>query len=190
MTKAEARRGARATLQAVSTEELHAATAAVERHLLAMPELTAARAALLYAALPGEVPVDGVAAALRERGVHVHFPRCLDGGLLSLHRVDDPSMLEIAGRYGIREPAEGCPRVEPGEIDVALVPGLAWSPTGHRLGRGAGYYDRLLAGPGWRGFRCGVFLQRQEIPRLPHDPWDVPLDAIVTDSGLIRFLNE
>lgn len=61
-------------------------------------------------------------------------------------------------------------------------------PTGGPggLGRGAGYYDRLLAHPEWRGFRCGLFFAAQETPSVPHEPWDIRLDAIVTEREVVR----
>ncbi|HEX8454679.1 MAG TPA: 5-formyltetrahydrofolate cyclo-ligase [Longimicrobium sp.] len=116
------------------------------------------------------------------RNAHVVFPRVLpDSRALDLHTVAEPSSLRI-GAYGIREPdPERCARVPVEAVDAVLVPGLAWDRRGARLGRGAGYYDRLFALPEWRGFRCGVFFSAQEFPALPTDPWDVPLQAVVTE---------
>jgi len=91
------------------------------------------------------------------------------------------------GAYGIREPDAACPLVSIEEIDAALVPGLAWDRRGGRMGRGAGYYDRLLGSPGWRGFVCGLFLAAQEFDRLLMEPWDVRLDAVVTEAEVLRF---
>jgi 5-formyltetrahydrofolate cyclo-ligase len=73
------------------------------------------------------------------------------------------------------------------EVDVALVPGLAWDRRGARLGRGAGYYDRLFLRPSWRGFRCGLFFAAQEFDRLPANRMDAPLDAVVTEREIVRF---
>jgi 5-formyltetrahydrofolate cyclo-ligase len=70
---------------------------------------------------------------------------------------------------------------------MALIPGLAWDRNGNRLGRGGGYYDRLLAGEEWRAFRCGIFLSVQKLTTIPHDPWDSPLDAVVTEAEIVRF---
>jgi 5-formyltetrahydrofolate cyclo-ligase len=91
------------------------------------------------------------------------------------------------GNYGIREPDPArCQEVGPAEIDATLVPGLAWDRRGTRLGRGAGYYDRMFARPDWRGFRCGIFFALQEMEEIPADPWDQPLQAVVTEREVWR----
>jgi 5-formyltetrahydrofolate cyclo-ligase len=187
MTKEQARRTARERLREVQSGYLQEAARLIAEQLWVMPEFSAASSVLLYAALPGEVPTGEIAHEARRRGIAVVYPRCLDAGQLSLHHVGQESALMAGSRFGILEPAPDCPIVSPADIDVALIPGLAWSRSGHRLGRGAGYFDRLLGSRDWRGFRCGVFLSLQEMEELPVDRWDVPLDAIVTERGLIRI---
>jgi 5-formyltetrahydrofolate cyclo-ligase len=187
MNKEEARRVARSALVRIPEGAWQAAALAVEALIWAVPEISAARTVLIYSALPREVPTDAIAEAARQRDIQVVYPRCLDAGELALHSVRSPGQLLRDERFGIMEPGLDCPIVSVAEIDAALIPGLAWSREGHRLGRGAGYYDRLLASPDWRGFRCGLFLAAQELPGLPADPWDEPLDAVLTEHGLFRF---
>ncbi len=186
MTKAEARRRARVRLAAISPAERERAGEAIASRVWSLAELSAARSILLYAALPEEVPTVPLAREARRRGVVVTYPRCLpETREMRIHRVASEAELE-AGSYGLREPGENCPLLSLEEVDVALVPGLAWDRAGGRLGRGAGYYDRLFARPGWRGFRCGLFFAVQEAPSLPADPWDMPLDAIVTEEEVLN----
>lgn len=182
MTKAAARGEARARLRALDDRARRTASARVAERVWTVPEVAAARVLLLYAALPGEVETDAIAEAAARRGVVVTYPRCLpETREMALHRVARADELR-PGAYGIREPdVDSCPLVTTDEIDVALVPGLAWDRTGGRLGRGAGYYDRLFATPAWRGFRCGLFFAAQELDALPTEPWDVPLHAVVTE---------
>ncbi|CAN5632686.1 5-formyltetrahydrofolate cyclo-ligase [soil metagenome] len=187
MNKSEARRVARQRLRSADPSRLQDAAQEIAEHLWTVPEISGAGTILLYAALPREVPTGEIAVRARESGMEVVYPRCIDAVRLSLHRVGQESSLRDDGRFGIPEPGPECPVVSAEEIDAALIPGLAWSRGGHRLGRGAGYFDRLLSSPGWRGFRCGVFLSLQEMPDLPLDHWDVPLDAIVTERGVIRI---
>ncbi|MGH7458268.1 MAG: 5-formyltetrahydrofolate cyclo-ligase [Longimicrobiaceae bacterium] len=163
-----------------------AAAEAAQRRLLGLPGWRAAESVLLYADLPGEVATDPLARTALETGKRVLYPRCrLEESRLTLHRVDDGATLP-AGRFGIREPDGGCLEVGPDEVDLAVVPGLAWDRLGRRLGRGGGFYDRLLAGEAWRGVRCGLFFADQEVERVPSDPWDVPLDLIVTEKEVVR----
>lgn len=180
------RADARAVLRALSADARAAAEAEIARRVWTVPEIAGARALLIYASLPEEVSTDAIAEEARRRGMVLVYPRCLPDRALALHAVDTPDAL-LAGRFGIREPdADACPihRVE--DVDAALIPGLAWDRAGHRLGRGAGYYDRLLADPRWRGFRCGLFFAAQETPAIPRDEWDVRLDAVVTEREVVR----
>jgi len=181
------RREARARVEALTGEERQRSGARVAELLRAMPEFVGAATVLTFATLPGEVPTRPIARLAREVGARLVYPRCLPHGTeLSLHRVDSEDDLAPSGRYGILEPDGTCPTVAVADIDFAFVPGVAWDRNGRRLGRGAGYYDRLLGDPEWRGFRCGLFFAAQEFPDLPADPWDVPLDAVVTERELWR----
>jgi len=180
------RAAAREVVSRVGAEERRAAAELIARAVWKLPEIAGAERLLVFAALPDEVPTMGIVERARRRGITAVYPRCLPGAReLELRSVASDDLLQ-PGAHGILEPGTACPLVDPAEIDAALVPGLAWDRTGARLGRGAGYYDRLLAGGGWRGFRCGIFLAAQEATALPVDPWDVRLDAVVTESGIVR----
>jgi 5-formyltetrahydrofolate cyclo-ligase len=186
--KARLRAQARERLVALSARDQAALGARIEHRVWSVPAMQTARSVLLYASLPGEVPTDDIAAQARAQGIDVVYPRCLIGSReMALHRVDSPAGLQTRGRFGIREPLPTLPEVRPGSIDVALIPGLAWDRTGHRLGRGAGYYDRMLGMAEWRGARIGLFFSVQELERIPFDPWDAPLDAVVTELEIISF---
>jgi 5-formyltetrahydrofolate cyclo-ligase len=187
MTKADARAEARRRLRAITEREREAAEAAICRQVWEVPEVAAVRTLLLFADLPEEVTTDAIAAEALRRGLTVVYPRTVpETRAMTLHRVASLDHL-LTGNYGIREPDPArCPTIPEEEIEAALVPGLAWDRNGNRLGRGAGYYDRLFARPEWCGFRCGIFFSLQEMDRLPADAWDLPLDAVVTDREIWR----
>ena len=93
------------------------------------------------------------------------------------------------GPLGLLQPARTRPRRSAAHIDLILLPLLGFDPQGHRLGNGGGYYDRALAGfrPGRRPLLVGYAYTEQEMPMIPAEPWDVRLDAVVTEKGPRRF---
>jgi 5-formyltetrahydrofolate cyclo-ligase len=104
---------------------------------------------------------------------------------MSFHRVDSGDAL-APGRYGIPAPADvGTARVEVDGFDLVVVPGLAFDPNGFRLGRGVGYYDRFLSRARSKTV-AGLAFSWRIVPEVPVDPWDVPVDAVVTEKGVIR----
>lgn len=184
-SKAEVRSEARARLAAIQDAARVEFGDRIAQSVWEVPEVANARSLMLFASMPAEVPTDAIAEEAWRRGIRVVYPRCLAvDRSMTLHRLEAIHGLET-GAYGIREPAPHCPEVGIEEIDAVLMPGLGWDRGGNRLGRGAGYYDRLLAREGWRGFTCGVFFAGQEFARVPTDPWDVPLRAIVTEQEIV-----
>jgi 5-formyltetrahydrofolate cyclo-ligase len=98
-----------------------------------------------------------------------------------------------ANRFGIPEPRFDTRRcIDPRALDIVLMPLLAFDLCGERLGSGAGYYDQTFAflrrhGTWKRPRLIGLAYRWQGVPALEHAPWDVPMDAVVTDAGVLRF---
>ncbi len=116
----------------------------------------------------------------------VALPR-IEGSELRFHRVENLSRL-VKGPMGAREPgiSEVIPLAEAGAV---LVPGLAFDRAGARLGRGGGFYDRLLAGAALSGRRIAICFECQVVERVPVEPHDAEIDAIVTEAGWIDVSN-
>jgi len=162
-----------------------AASAAVTLAALALPELAAARTVLCYASKPEEVNTDALIDALLASGRRVAAPLDLAGPALSLIKTRECLR---PGRRGVPEPgmADRVP-VEFGEVDLAFVPGVAFDPSGGRLGHGGGYFDRLAGrlrkdAPVFAlGFSSQVFAE------VPSGEGDVPVDGLITEDGIRRF---
>jgi 5-formyltetrahydrofolate cyclo-ligase len=97
----------------------------------------------------------------------------------------------VRNRYGIDEPLADAGVVWRREIDVVLLPLLAFDAHCNRLGMGGGYYDRYFAARSERGrglspLLIGVAHSMQELPQLQRNPWDVALDAVITENGIRR----
>lgn len=88
------------------------------------------------------------------------------------------------GKFGIREPHEGCETIALNRLDLILVPGVAFDQHGRRLGRGKGFYDQLLESV--RGTTCGVAFDEQIMDEIPVEPHDVHLNCILTPTRWIE----
>lgn len=107
------------------------------------------------------------------------LPRCVGKNLVWHHyQVGDRL---VAGKFGIREPEPTAPMVDLTSIDLVLVPALACSEKGDRLGYGAGFYDRFFASLPHSVTTVGIVFESCFVLTLPHDPWDIPLNYICTE---------
>jgi 5-formyltetrahydrofolate cyclo-ligase len=133
-----------------------------------------------------EVDLRALDALLRERGVRVAYP-AVDPetrGMTFRFVEATGSMLEQG--FGFREPSQDSPEATPGGLDVIVVPALAVEPSGHRLGYGAGYYDRALPGFAPPAVAVAVAFDFQLLVELPFTRGDVPVSWIVTDTRTLE----
>lgn len=104
------------------------------------------------------------------------------GGDLSIHELGGP--LEVH-RLGFLQPHASARAVSPDEVDIALLPGLAFDLYGNRLGRGAGYYDRLLQATRPEARHVGVVPTSLVVDLLPAESHDMPVEYLATEEGVI-----
>lgn len=182
LERAAARAAARARRDAVAADRRRGDSLAIVHQLQTSPRWQAARCIAGYWPQGSEVdPRPAYAEALR-RGAIVALPRVLGRGVMEF--VDWHGRTEELrpGRYGILEPSASGRR--PGtDFDLMLLPLVACDRHGTRLGSGAGYYDRYLAGLTRRPFLLGLAFEVQVVAALPAEPWDVRLDALLTERG-------
>lgn len=137
---------------------------------------------LLYRSLPDEPDTNPL--MKDASGKSFLFPR-IDGHHLCLHRWN-PGSEWITGPFGLEEPDPNTwESANLEEVDLCLVPGMAFDPAGTRLGRGKGFYDRLLATPSFRAWKIGLSWESRILSELPREAHDVPMDAVITDSRIL-----
>lgn len=189
--KALCRDEARARLRTIGSDDWARRSAQVCTHLRALDEYRSARSILAYLPIPGEVEIQPLIAEALHAGVHLSVPRLEPGGrmhalrITNLHADTEPA----PGFRHVRQARAGLPPVDPATIQCVLVPGLAFDARGGRLGRGQGYYDRLLATlrhAHGNVFILGIAIDPQLIDRVPTDAHDQRMDAIITESRTIR----
>ena len=201
--KARTRRAVAARLRGLSASRRRAAGASAARHLAAVPAVAKASTLMAFLSLPTEICTWPIIRWAWSCGKRVVIPRLEapgGGGKASADpRTMVPVVLEPAdaaspadhpalrpGRFGILTAPEA-PAVAPEEIDVVLVPCRAVDRRGYRLGKGGGYYDRLLARPEVRAVRVALALDEQVLDAVPAGPHDRPMDMIVTESEVLAF---
>ncbi len=183
MGKAAQRVEAEGRRRALSPEVVNRWGGQVQRHLAALPLFSAARTVAAYDAQGFEVPLHALCDALASRGVRVVFPRIVKGSrVLAFHE----AARWAPGPLGLREPAADSPRVDLADIDVWLVPGVAFTRDGRRLGRGAGYYDMTLAGRRIDAALIGIAFEVSVGSALDTEPHDVSMQWLATELGVAR----
>ena len=177
-TKDAVRRRMRAMRKALSPAERERASRAICEKLAACAVPTTGAVAV-YLASPDEIDLSPFVSALLARGVAVAAPRW-NGREYDLARLKGLGANCLRrGPMNILEPAD--PEiVEPSSIATWIVPGLAFTKDGARLGYGGGWYDRLLAAADGRSEKIGVAYDFQVVPDLPRERHDVPLTRVVS----------
>ncbi|QDT36156.1 5-formyltetrahydrofolate cyclo-ligase [Stratiformator vulcanicus] len=154
---------------------------------LAMAEYRDARTVLFYVDIRSEVRTRDVLPIALKSPKRIAVPWCRDDGTLALFHLRDMAELK-PGKYGILEPdvelrSRAERRIDPHEVDLALVPGVAFTLAGDRLGYGKGYYDRLLAEVKRECHLIGLAFECQIVPDLPTGEHDRRVHAVLTEAG-------
>ncbi len=155
--------------------------------ILAQSVYQRATSILLYMAMPQEVNLDDLLMAALASGKQVGVPR-VNRQTKRMQAVrflqDDPL---VAGVFGILEPRGDAPIMRLDEIDLIIMPGLAFSENGARIGYGGGYYDRFLGNESSRPYLLAVAYDWQVFADLPVTPVDRKIDGIVTPTRVMEF---
>jgi 5-formyltetrahydrofolate cyclo-ligase len=187
--KTALRAGVLAARTRLTEDERTGAARLVRDILLTLPEAEMAGTVAAYVSIGTEPGTHGLLFALWKRGTYVLVPKLLPDGDLDWASYEGPDSLR-PGPYGLLQPTE--PPRGPGAVrgaDLIIVPALAVSsPTGGRLGRGGGSYDRVLARVDPGILTIAPVYDSELVESLPAEPHDRPVRAAVTPSrGLVRF---
>lgn len=166
-----------ARLRAIPAEQRTVRSAALRsglRDMLSGPEpLNVA----IYAALPHEVDLQPLLQEYPQH--HYAFPRCGKGGSMQFHLVTNSELQLRPGAMGIPTPLPELPVIPPQHLHLIIVPGVAFSPDGARLGYGGGYYDRYLPlCPG--AIRVATIYPEQLVSYIPTESHDLRIPHLIT----------
>jgi 5-formyltetrahydrofolate cyclo-ligase len=177
--KIELRRLMRAQLARMTPAAAEAASESIRESIPSLPRWQDAQVVAAYAALAGEPDLRPMS-WIGEKTVLL--PR-VDGQELVFHAVSDACQLK-SGAFGVMEPdAEKCPVADIHDAGIIFVPGLAFTVDGARLGRGRGFYDRLLAALPPDILRVGVCFPPQIVTDIPCEPHDEEVDVVLSSPA-------
>src|SRR3989338_4597361 len=163
-------------------------SAAITERLLQLPEYRQAGTVLGYINFGAEFASERWVARVLADGKRLALPKVnRHTNHLDLYWVEDPENRLTAGLWGIREPVvERCERLNnPSEVEFALLPGVAFTRDGARLGYGGGYYDKLLASMTQRPGLVAAALALQIVEALPQEATDVKVEWVITERESI-----
>jgi 5-formyltetrahydrofolate cyclo-ligase len=179
MTKAALRNWIVQQLKQQKEDDRRRRSAVIRRKLRHLEVFQKAKTIVCYVSLSYEVETWRLIEQMFQARKRVVVP-VVHKDRLRLSALRDPCEL-APGAFGVREPLPHARRwVSPDDVDLVLVPGLAFDRSGHRLGHGRGYFDRLLARVPRTTPRVGVCFAFQLLDRLPHQPHDQPVHTVIS----------
>lgn len=184
MLKTSIRNDTLARRRRLSFEECLAQSLRIQNRLLSAPEFRASACLALYSPILNEVFTEKLYQQARQQNKDVVYPR-VRGEDLEFVLVGNRSEL-IPGTFGVMEPS-GNDLMVPTELDLVVVPGVAYDLSGYRLGYGKGFYDKALHDTSEGTVRVGVCYELQLVDVLPAERHDICMDLIVTEERILRF---
>lgn len=169
--------------RALSANETESRSSSLKENILSLLEYKNAKKIMAFLAMKGESNLDGFIRQALLDGKEVYIPVCLPERQMEAGRLIDMEHFE-KGPLGLRNLPAGYEVTSPESLDLVLIPGLAVSQEGIRLGMGAGYYDRYLARVPFEK-RMAALWDFQVIPDIPSEPFDQKIAKIVTDKSVI-----
>jgi 5-formyltetrahydrofolate cyclo-ligase len=186
LLKQQLRREFRRRRAALPADERRRAAREAARRLARTPLFRRARRIALYLAYGSELDTAPLRRLCAQRRKTVYMPRIGRRGHMAFVELAPCGRLR-PNRHGIREPLQRPGAGRPA-LDLVMLPLTAFDAQGHRLGTGGGYYDRAFARHrGRRPLLVGYAYAAQEAGALPRDPWDLRLDAVVTERFFRPF---
>ncbi|MBC8002217.1 MAG: 5-formyltetrahydrofolate cyclo-ligase [Opitutaceae bacterium] len=177
--KARVRADVRRRMDEIPPEHRAIASAALCDRLGTSTLWSRSKSVLMFVPLSDEPNIRPLLELGLEQGKEISIPGYIKASqIYGAFQIRNPVNDLVRGQFNVPEPAPGCPAVALNQLDLILVPGVAFDLDGRRLGRGKGFYDRLLSEV--RGICCGLLFEEQLTPEIPVEPHDVRLHCLVT----------
>jgi 5-formyltetrahydrofolate cyclo-ligase len=182
--KAALRRDIRKKIRGMDSGSVRVSNAAIFKRVTELlPEYQSANVIFGFVGTVAEIDTRPIIERALASGKIVCVPLCIGPGIMETRAITGMNELE-AGAYGILEPRADCPTIDAEKIELALVPCISCDRNCDRLGQGGGFYDRFME----HGRFPKIALCREALllDKVPTEPWDLPVDAVVTEKEIYR----
>ena len=174
MDKQALRKRVREELKRLNNEQKAIEASWIHQKVMTLDALKEAQTVALFASLPDEPSTEQLLKEISAR-CKVVIPRIIGEQMEFLPYVPEKTS---CGAYNIMEPTDGR-AVHPAEIDVAIVPGVAFTSDGIRMGRGKGFYDRYMSENSFRALKIGICFSCQVVEYIPYEKHDIKMDMVI-----------
>lgn len=182
MDKKKIRKEKLATLKKISPEEKKRVEERIYKHLFATSYWKNAKTIALTVSQKIEIDTLPIVKEAEKEGKRIVMPRAKKQRNMDFVPFTKETPMESSS-FGLLEPAPHLAAIEKDRIDLVIVPGLAFSRDGYRIGFGGGYYDRFLED--YSGTKIALVLEEQKIPLWKPESFDIPMDALITQDGIV-----
>lgn len=184
--KSRLRKKVKVCIDALTDDYCTEADRKITERLFSLDAWKRANVVFCYVGTGREIDTAVIIARAMAEGKRVGVPLCTGPGMMEVRQIEDGKPL-IPGSYGIPEPGKECPLIRPGEIELAVIPGLAFTREGSRLGYGGGYYDRYL--PEVKGLKVALCREKCLYSHLPTELHDTSMDGVLTEKSTFLLIH-
>lgn len=186
MTKSQLRQSLKEKISHLTVQQRAGYSETIKKTVLSLPDITGCQHCALYASLPTEVETRSLLSSLKKIGIQCYLPAIQDNRVLTFHAYSDNDSL-IKNAFNILEPDQSLyPAYPIHQLDLIICPLIGFDQQGYRLGTGGGYYDTTFQDyPALK--KVGLAFNCQIVEQLPIEPWDLPLDMVITETKTYRF---
>jgi 5-formyltetrahydrofolate cyclo-ligase len=181
------RKSIRKKLRTLDPETARLSAAAICKQVLDLPDYRNAKTVFAFVGVQWEIDTKDLLLLALSSGKRVAVPLCLVAGIMEARLIRSLNEL-VPGAYGIPEPTVKCPVCPPAEIDFAVIPCVSCDRACMRLGQGGGYYDRFLEHASF--FNAAICRDIAILESVPVEPWDRPVDCVVTETTVYYRQNK
>jgi 5-formyltetrahydrofolate cyclo-ligase len=170
----------------LSAQEIKQSEILIMNNLMKLNQFILSQNIFCYLSFRSEVPTKGLIEYCQQQGKKVYIPVCVNETKEMIISRYDSDIELAASNYGVLEPTSETIKIADRNIlDTAIMPGAVFDRRGYRIGYGAGYYDKFFAHTNKQIFKIALAFSFQIVEDVPKDDFDIPVDCIVTDKGIV-----